>query len=1026
MTMLLALHLLLIQNGELDRHRNFGKAYYEQGEYALAVEELTSVLDSGEASARDYFNAGMAYLQNVQQDEALAAFTTARQMDPSLVEVDFGLGVLYKRQLRFPLARDAFTKVTEHDPDDPSTWFNLGAVNFSMQQSEEAAQAFQNVLAMGYPRAQNFYVSALFRQATILARRGEQEAAQTLFAEFETLRGKTPNVSLTPTALENGRYGRVEIPVTTELAADVPVRDVALEQRAEVRWTDTACDHEPLLALGDYDGDGDVDVFVASPCGDALFDNGGDGELTEIDIPDRGASTGALFADLDNGGLPAIYTWGNSRSRLYRNQNGKLAVSDLAADLAAGAHGAIAFDADNDGRIDLFVSRPDDGLVLYRNLDDGRFESVWTDASTVARGLGAADFDDNGFIDVIAATADDAVMLSNEGGVFTATEIELGLPGTSYARVHVLDLDHDGWLDVVAVDASGSSTLVNDSGRLEPFSALRGWAWLSPLELDGDGYTSLLARDARGRHSLISYRGGERFVARPVDVAGEMSAALDASRFVGAARDGVLRVFERIEPAPAWLSMTLEGTKTNRQALGAVVEVKAGSFYQKHLYPGHPLTIFAGERDRVDVVRVTWANGVIQNEVDVATRQVLAIQEAEQQTSSCPFLYIWDGERFRFLTDVVGRAPLGEILPGGGIVEPNPDDYVRIPPYAMHARDGYFVFQLTEELRELAALDAVELLAVDHPADVEVYANERFSAPPFEPFQLYAVRERAHDVPDELTHADGRFAPIDRHRIAGFAEEHAVVLQAPKVDGPLQLFLTGWVYWPSSSSMRALDAHDSMEPVPPKLQVQDDSGTWVTVIDDLGLPSGMHRTLVADLEGKFLSKDRRVRIVSNFAVYWDRAFFAEPAMSTSLRTRALQPRTAELHYRGFSVVSLDSRDEPERYDYESLQTEPPWNAVPGRYTRYGDVMPLITEPDRDMVVMAPGDEMSLEFDAGALPPLAEGSRRTYFLHVTGWAKDQDPNTLSSRTVSPLPGPEPMRLQTREVESLVTPLVPPRP
>jgi hypothetical protein len=214
-----------------------------------------------------------------------------------------------------------------------------------------------------------------------------------------------------------------------------------------------------------------------------------------------------------------------------------------------------------------------------------------------------------------------------------------------------------------------------------------------------------------------------------------------------------------------------------------------------------------------------------------------------------------------------------------------------------------------------------------------------------------------------------------------------------------------------------------MAPQPPVLQVKDEHGRWVTVIDDLGLPSGIGRTLVADLAGKFRASDRRVRIVSNFAVHWDRAFFGNPDPSASVSTHTLEPSGADLHYRGFSVVSLENRDQPERYDYEHLRSAAPWNAVPGRYTRYGDVMPLVAEGDGAMVVMAPGDEMTLAFDADALPPPPEGGSRTFFVHVTGWAKDQDPNTLSSKTVGPLPGDD-RSYRTRHVPALVTPLAPP--
>ncbi len=165
--------------GQLDQptadiqiHRNMGKAYYERGEYEAAVRMLVRVLDLGGDSARDTFNAGIAMLQHGDEDGALGALTTAKRMAPDMIEVDFGLGVLYKRQLRYPPALEAFRRVTDRDAGDPCTWFNIGAVNHSMEKYEEAEKAFRHVLAMGFPAAQNFYVSSLFRLSTLMAIQG--------------------------------------------------------------------------------------------------------------------------------------------------------------------------------------------------------------------------------------------------------------------------------------------------------------------------------------------------------------------------------------------------------------------------------------------------------------------------------------------------------------------------------------------------------------------------------------------------------------------------------------------------------------------------------------------------------------------------------------------------------------------------------------------------------------------------------------------------------------------------------------
>jgi hypothetical protein len=81
----------------------------------------------------------------------------------------------------------------------------------------------------------------------------------------------------------------------------------------------------------------------------------------------------------------------------------------------------------------------------------------------------------------------------------------------------------------------------------------------------------------------------------------------------------------------------------------------------------------------------------------------------------------------------------------------------------------------------------------------------------------------------------------------------------------------------------------------------------------------------------------------------------------------------------------------------------------------------VSDRDRRLVVMAPGDELTLVFDPEELPPVPEGFERDFVLHCTGYAKDQDPNTRHSRTVGPLPGEELPAEEGRRVPPLVTPL-----
>jgi hypothetical protein len=269
-----------------------------------------------------------------------------------------------------------------------------------------------------------------------------------------------------------------------------------------------------------------------------------------------------------------------------------------------------------------------------------------------------------------------------------------------------------------------------------------------------------------------------------------------------------------------------------------------------------------------------------------------------------------------------------------------------------------------------------------------------------------ATSDRGDDLLPLLAEADGRYvADFARGRVPGLAEHHAIVLDpGPVPEGtPLHLFLRGWVYWLNSSGMRALSGRRDLAPEGPSLQVKDASGRWVTVIEAIGVPSGIDRTLIVDLTGKFLSDDRSVRIATNLAVYWDQAFFSTDAPSAGPTLHRLPPVMADLHHRGFSrVVREPLGSAPDFFDYAHLMETAPWNAAPGLYTRFGDVLTLVSSTDDRLAVMATGDEMTLAFDADALPSVPAGRRRDFVLRLTGWAKDHEPGLPSAGTVEPLP------------------------
>jgi hypothetical protein len=329
-------------------------------------------------------------------------------------------------------------------------------------------------------------------------------------------------------------------------------------------------------------------------------------------------------------------------------------------------------------------------------------------------------------------------------------------------------------------------------------------------------------------------------------------------------------------------------------------------------------------------------------------------------------------------------------------------------------RDGRLELRVTNELEEALFVDRLQLLAVAHPEGTEVYPNEGMTDPP-RPFLLYLTRgarpplaamdEHGHDVLPQVARLDRQY-PDDfrRDRIRGYAEEHTLTLRLDedaKANKRTLLLLTGWTDYAWSSDVLAA-SQGGKELTLPALQVKDASGRWRTVIDDIGIPVGRPQTVTVDLTGKFLSASREVRIVTNMRILWDEILVDTSGGGYPLEITRLDPMVAGLRWRGFSrEVTPDGR-EPYGYDYERVQLTSPWKAMPGLYTREGDVRELLSATDDMFVISPPGDEISLSFDARKLKPLPAGWTRTYILYADGFSKEMDINSASPDDMMPLP------------------------
>src|SRR5260370_35089424 len=100
----------------------------------------------------------------------------------------------------------------------------------------------------------------------------------------------------------------------------------------------------------------------------------------------------------------------------------------------------------------------------------------------------------------------------------------------------------------------------------------------------------------------------------------------------------------------------------------------------------------------------------------------------------------WDGKQFQFITDVLGVAALGASSGDGKYFPVDHDEYVQIPGESLAVVDNHYEVRITEELREVSYLDQIKLIAVDHPADIDIFTNDKFNSPPFPDFRLSGAK----------------------------------------------------------------------------------------------------------------------------------------------------------------------------------------------------------------------------------------------------------------------------------------------
>jgi FG-GAP-like repeat len=719
-------------------------------------------------------------------------------------------------------------------------------------------------------------------------------------------------------------------------------------------------------------------------------------------------------------------------------------------------------DLDHDSDLDLVVSTQQ-GITLWMNRGDMTFEdatpySTLPPADFKPSSVVPIDFDRNVHLDVVLADPKSAAagyLQNMRHGQFRFKPFDKDFAAMAGARA-LAPIEADGnvsW-DWVAAGPRGitltrTHTVGNGGYTFLKSATIHESAVDGVLtwDYDNDGYQDLLAW---GKNGFVVYRGGpdgqfqavqDLFQPAPKAVTAADAADVDGDGDldVVAVVDGKLTWYDNAGGYKNnWVAISLHAhddakfkeQRCNIHGVGSLLELKAGTMYQARIVTD-PVTHFGlGERKQADVIRVLWTNGIPQNELQPAARQsICSLQKL--LTGSCPYLYTWTGSKFEFFTDCLWAAPIGLQFADGVLAPSREWEYLRIPGERLAPIDGEYRLQITEELWEAAYFDSVKLIAIDHPADVDVYSNEKVGPASIARFKIHTVRhprlpvaardQTGRDVLPLLAREDGRYVQAYRSRIVqGLTPEHYLELDLGKL-GPMSpfaprndarsrserrrritLFLTGWVF-PSTTSVNVWLSHHPRLPAPqpPSLWVPDKNGRWRNVIPYMGFPGGKTKTIAVDLTNAFLTDDYRVRIKTTMEFRWDAAFFTVDEEPAEVRTTEIPLQRADLFYRGFSQRIYRPFNAPETYDHSQTDPAPHWPPMDGRFTRYGDVTGLLRGDDDRLVVMGAGDAMTLRFKVPA-KPLPSGWKRDFFLRNVGWDKDADLNTVLGASSEPLP------------------------
>jgi Tfp pilus assembly protein PilF len=1023
------------EHDSFDRWMSLGAGYLEKGEGTNAINAYSNAVILAPENIAAHLNLANADLLAESNSDAIAQSQQALNLDHNNPAAYYLMGCAYLRMNQATQAVEAFQQSQKIDPAVTALNFQLGLAQERLGNLDDATHEFETVVQFDpeHPSA-HYQLSRLYQRAG-----RDADAAQEL-AKHQQIQGKGGPVPAGAMAFERCKYTQ-------------PIVSFALEEPdrrgVQVRFVDATADvfgsvagsfHGPLGVI-DYNHDGRNSLFVMQGNGFRLLDNN-KGKFSPIGSP-LPASTNAtyntcLVGDLNNDRIEDVLVLGEQASHVFRfATNGQFREVTIGSGLKdlRGADGVLA-DLDFTGRLDLLAVLPGgQGLRVMRNLGNGYFMDNTTNSGLPSllpgsQHLAVADWNNEDVPGVFLTrtSASPSFFAKQRAGTFVETNVTPNWPAAPVLAVG--DLNNDLLLDCLLARSDQIQIIFGGIKKTAKLDAIG----LAPkgillLDYDNDGWLDVIAygNGVRVWRNLGKLGFEEVTAALGLDKTGPVDSIVaadfdnDGDTDLVLSSPGSLRYW-RNEGGNAnhQLKLLLVGNRSNPSALGVRVEVLAGRWRTIRTLDRLPFEIGVGKHDKIDVLKTRWFD-LATTLVDIPMQaQPLTLAELSLPTGSCPYLYAWDGQRFRFVTDILGSSPLGLPVSERRYVEADPAEFLSLGTESQFpSKHGRYELRITEELREVLYLDRASLLVVDHPPDVLVHPTSKMvPGRPFAPHELWSLRPVAPlkqatrsdglDVTAALGATDGqRVSPVRLRetQLRGLAEPFSITLDygALPVEKPLVLVLNGWLRFGGGMANVAASL-DSTLPFPfPTLEAELPDGTWKPVPVVVGVPAGKTKTILVDLAKRLPSGARRLRLSMAFELYWDSALLCEKVPSEATSITSIGADQTDLHWRGFSRFAPPCDTAPLTPEYDQVEQAPLWRRTPsGWCTRYGSVGELIDKEDDKLALLNGGDELAVSFSADRLPPKPNGAVREFFLDVVGWDKDADFHVGQGWRVDPLP------------------------